>query len=159
MLLGDVLDFSQPTSKNDEITEGDQMKGYMQKKSPDYLKLWNTRYFVLENRMLKYFQNEEEYKNKLPSKGILNFEQVNVVSDFNEVTLRIDLRISGSQRVFNLKLKDEGELAEWKEHLTHTIEKSNGKLNKLSMKEYKDDVAQSFKFWRFLRISEENFFC
>lgn len=133
------------------------MKGYMQKKSPDFLKLWNSRYFVLENRMLKYFQNEEEYKNNLPPKGILNFEQVNVVSDFNEVTLKIDLRISGSQRVFNLKLKDENEFAEWKEHLTHTLSKSNGKLNKLSMNAYKEDVAQTFKFWRFLRISEETF--
>jgi hypothetical protein len=72
------------------------MKGYMQKKSPDFLKLWNNRYFVLENRMLKYFQNEDEFNKNLPPKGILNFEQVNVVSDFNEVTLRIDLRISGS---------------------------------------------------------------
>ena len=50
----------------------------------------------------------------MPPKGILNFEQVNVVSDFNEVTLRVDLRISGSQRVFQLKLKDENEFAEWK---------------------------------------------
>lgn len=62
------------------------MKGYLSKKSPDFLKLWNNRYFVLENRMLKYFQNEDEFTNKLPPKGILNFEQVNVVSDFNEVT-------------------------------------------------------------------------
>ena len=157
LLLGEITDFSQPSEKNDEMTEGDQMKGYMQKKSPDFLKLWNNRYFVLENRMLKYFQNEEEFNNNLPPKGILNFEQVNVVSDFNEVTLRIDLRISGSQRVFQLKLKDENEFAEWKEHLTHAISKSNGKLNKLSMNAYKEDVAQTFKFWRFLRISEENF--
>ena len=77
----------------------------------------------------------------MPPKGILNFEQVNVVSDFNEVTLRVDLRISGSQRVFQLKLKDENEFAEWKEHLSHAISKSNGKLNKLSMNVYKEDVA------------------
>lgn len=75
----------------------------MQKKSPDFLKLWNSRFFVLENRALKYFQNEQEYLSLQPCKGVLNFEQVNVVSDFNEVTLKIDLRISGSQRVFNLK--------------------------------------------------------
>ena len=100
LLLGEINDFSQPSEKNDEMTEGDQMKGYMQKKSPDFLKLWNNRYFVLENRMLKYFQNGDEFNKNLPPKGILNFEQVNVVSDFNEVTLRIDLRISGSQRVF-----------------------------------------------------------
>ena len=55
LLLGQISDFSQPSQKNDEISDGDSMKGYMQKKSPDFLKLWNTRYFVLENRMLKYF--------------------------------------------------------------------------------------------------------
>jgi hypothetical protein len=93
--------------ENDELSVADLMQGYLQKKSPDFLKLWNTRYFVLEKRVLKYYQNHQEFNNKMPPRGLVNFEQVNVVSDFNEVTLRIDMRISGSQRVFMLRCKDE----------------------------------------------------
>jgi hypothetical protein len=72
---------------------------------------------VLENRVLKYYQNHHEFNKKLPPRGLVNFEQVNVVSYFNEVTLSIDLRISGSQRVFNLKCKNEEDFSNWREKL------------------------------------------
>ena len=45
---------------------------------------------------------------------------------------------------------------EWRRKLTHTIDRSIGKIKNLHMGLYKDDINRVFDFWRFLRISEEN---
>ena len=57
----------------DVLTEDDKYKGFLEKQSPSFLKRWQKRYFVLENKMLKYFKNKSDYdSNKIP-KGVLNF--------------------------------------------------------------------------------------
>ena len=48
----------------------------MEKKSPSFHKRWQKRYFVLENRMLKYYKTMQEYEQSKPAKGVLNFQQV-----------------------------------------------------------------------------------
>jgi len=37
------------------------------------------------------------------------------------------------------------------------INKSNGKLNKLDISQYKDDINKTEKFWRHFRITEQEF--
>ncbi len=46
----------------------------MEKKSPNFIKRWQKRYFVLDKRILKYYKNRKNYENFLEPKGVINFE-------------------------------------------------------------------------------------
>jgi hypothetical protein len=48
----------------------------MEKQSPNILKTWQKRYFVLEKRILKYFKSKEEFLAQKPPKGVINFQQI-----------------------------------------------------------------------------------
>ena len=63
----------------------------------------------------------------------------------------------GSERKFILKCNKEGEFLAWKKCLSHAINNSNGKKKNLALKTYEDDEGKSVDFWRFLRITEEDF--
>ena len=71
--------------------------------------------------------------------------------------LRIELSMLGSERKFILKCSKEGEFLSWKKCLNHAINNSNGKKKNLALKTYQDDIGKSVDFWRFLRITEEDF--
>jgi len=53
--------------------------------------------------MLKYFKSEADYNNLKPPKGVLNFQQIWVELEFKDIQMKIDLKIMGSKRVFNMR--------------------------------------------------------
>ena len=74
-----------------------------------------------------------------------------------EKQLKIDLKIKGSNRVFNLRCANVVQYLDWIKRLTHAIVASNGVIKKLQLSDYKNDVSKYFDFWRFLRIDEDGF--
>lgn len=90
---------------NDSIMEVESHKGIMQKQCPSFKLLWQNRYFVLKHRMLRYYKNEDDYKQGKPPRGILNFQQVNFEfeSRMSSGTAYFALKPTGCNRVFNLK--------------------------------------------------------
>lgn len=112
--------------------------------------------------MLKYYKTQEDYNKNLPPKGIMNFNQVNVLYSFVDSKQVFTLSLSGSDRTFNLKIKGKGgnqvEYEAWKKCLTTAIENSTGKKKNLTLDNYKEfQNDKSYKFWRFLRLSEKEF--
>lgn len=120
----------------------------MEKQQPNFLKRWQKRYFILENKMLKYYKNEAEYKANSMPKGVLNFHQIWIEPSFNDKKLKIDLHIKGTTRIFNLRVSKSEEFNIWKKRISHSINTSAGKLNQCSL----DENDQ--RYWRNLRISE-----
>jgi hypothetical protein len=107
--------------------------------------------------MLKYFKNEADYMSGKPPKGVLNFQQIWVEVDFKDIQMKIDLKIKGSKRVFNMRCTSQEQFQLWQRKLRYTINSSIGKLKELTIESYKDDISNKFDFWRFLRIDEKNF--
>ena len=109
------------------LTQDDHFTGYMDKRQPNFLKTWQKRYWVLENRMLKYYRQDQDYLNQLPPKGVINFEQVSVDYEFIDKEQKINLRIKGCDRVFLLRVQNNQHYNQWKTKITHSIDKSIGK--------------------------------
>mmetsp|Transcript_23076 Transcript_23076/g.35727 ORF Transcript_23076/g.35727 Transcript_23076/m.35727 type:complete len:193 (-) Transcript_23076:616-1194(-) len=144
--------------KAEGLDENDFHQGYLQKQQPDFFKSWQRRFFVLSQRMLKYYKNEQDHLNNLPPKGILNFEMVRVDMEFLDLNCRINLKIAGSKRVFNLRCASEEDYQVWKLKLSTSIPKSAGFLQNITIDHYtEDNVFSQFKFWRFLKITEQSF--
>lgn len=135
----------------------DRHEGYIEKQSPSFHKRWQKRYFVLDNRVLKYYKLQSDFLNAKPPKGVLNFQQIHVEPGFKDLQFKIDLLIMGSTRVFNLKCSDQDSFEVWQKKLRHSINSSIGKLKGLTMSTYQDDISKYFDFWRFLRIDETIF--
>jgi len=72
---------------------------------------------VLGERMLKYYKSEEDYESQQPPKGIINFQQVKVDFEFIELEQKINLKIKGSKRVFNLKCGSPADYDSWQRKL------------------------------------------
>ena len=74
----------------------------------------------------------------------MNFNQVNVTYSFNDLKQAFTLTLDGSDRVFNLKIKDQkkggtqADYEQWKSSLITTIERSNGRKKNLSLNSYKE---------------------
>ena len=77
--------------------------------------------------------------------------------DFVDTSRRINLRLKGSDRIFKLRVRNDDDYSVWKRKIEHSISHSNGRQKDLSVGDYSKDVENSFKFWRFMRISEEAF--
>lgn len=107
--------------------------------------------------MLKYFKSEQDYKNLKPPKGVINFSQIWVQVDLKETQYKIDLKIMGSNRVFNLRCPNADVYEVWSRKLQYAVNSSLGKIKQLSMEKYKHDINSKFDFWRFLRLEEESF--
>ena len=91
---------------NDLISEDDYCQGPLDKQSPSFLKFYQTRYFVLQKRMLYYYKNKDEYTQGRTPKGIINFQQVCVNQVFSDEEKRIELLLNGCDRKFILKCND-----------------------------------------------------
>lgn len=50
--------YKNTSNKADVITSDDYQTGIMEKESPNILKTWQKRYFILDKRVLKYYKNE-----------------------------------------------------------------------------------------------------
>lgn len=151
------MSLSRPSMISDKLTEDDSCSGWVEKQSPNLFKRWQKRYFVLEKKLLKYFKTDQEYYLKKPPKGVINLMQIWVEPTFMDLQLKIDLKLMGSNRVFNLRFSDEKSFKEWQRKLRYSISTSFGKIKELRIDNYKDDVDAKFEFWRFLRIHENNF--
>ena len=118
------------------LSDMDTHAGYLEKQQPNFLKSWQRRFWVLENRMLKYYKNDSDYLNKLPPKGVINFEQVSVDLHFTDDLKKINLLIKGCTRTFFLRCSDPDHYKIWKTKLEHSVAKSVGKQKGLSMVSY-----------------------
>lgn len=127
----------------------------MEKRSPSFLKIMQKRYFVLRNRMLFYYKSESHFKNHMPIKGVLNFQQVCFEATFTQKKLKIVLKMQGSNRLFILRCQNEEDFLVWQKKLTHSIDYSYGKVKKLTIDDYSDIINNMFEFWRFLRVTEK----
>lgn len=92
----------------------------------------------------------------MPPKGIINFNQVLIEKEFQDKKMQFSLTIAGSDRVFYFKTKDPTHYVDWKKALINNIDNSVGKFKNLTLDSYKQ-YSKSFKFWRFIRLSEEEF--
>lgn len=79
------------------------MQGYVEKQSPSVFKRWQKRYFVLKHKIIRYYKKEEDYRDKKVPKGVVNLNMIWVEPKFVPASLRIDLEIVGTNRVFYLK--------------------------------------------------------
>jgi len=152
-----TISIARPSLRNDILSEDDFMSGVMEKQSPSLLKRWQKRYFVLSNKVLKYFKTEQDYLQLKPPKGVLNFQQIWIEPEFKDLQMKIFLKLMGSNRVFNLRCQSQDEFEVWQKKLRHSLISSIGKLKELSMEHYKDDYGSLYDFWRFMRIDEEAF--
>ena len=75
--------------------------------------------------------------------------------EFIDSFRKINLRLKGSDRIFNLRVVNDDDYLVWKRKIEHSVSHSNGRQKDLSIDDYHEDVENSFKFWRFMRISEE----
>jgi hypothetical protein len=128
-----TLSLARPSIRNDALNEEDSHRGVIEKQSPSFLKHWQKRYFVLERKMLKYFKNEADYMSGKPPKGVLNFQQIWVEVDFKDIQMKIDLKIKGSKRVFNMRCTSQEQFQLWQRKLRYTINSSIGKLKELTI--------------------------
>ena len=127
--------------KDDILTEDDSHSGYIEKQSPSLLKLWQKRFFILDKKVLKYFKSQSDIEKGKPPRGVINFQQIWIVPVFKESQLKIDLKIQGSNRVFNLKCDTFESFEIWQKKLKRSINTSVGKQRELSMEMYKNDVS------------------
>ena len=44
--------------RDDALTRDDFHEDFMSKQSPGFFKVWQKRYFVMQNRMLKYYKTK-----------------------------------------------------------------------------------------------------
>mmetsp|Transcript_2852 Transcript_2852/g.4862 ORF Transcript_2852/g.4862 Transcript_2852/m.4862 type:complete len:162 (+) Transcript_2852:286-771(+) len=151
-----TVSVSRMSLKKDVLSESDFHQGLLEKQSPSFHKLWQKRYFVLSNRLLKYYKSQQDFEAKKPPKGVINFQQVWVDVEFRDQS-KIDLKIVGSNRVFNLRCAEKRDFDTWRYRLNHSISISAGFKKKLSLKFYIEDISKFFDFWRFLRIPEDAF--
>ena len=140
-----------------EINEFDFHEDFMEKQSPSFHKRWQKRYFVLNNCVLKYYKNKADFKNYLPPKGVINFQQVCVEGEYLDEQFKINLKMAGCSRIFHLRCQKQESYMDWKTKLQDSIGLSNGKNQGLSMSLYKDDLKKDHEFWRNLRIQENLF--
>lgn len=52
---------ARPSIRKDVLTSNDSHQDYIEKQSPNILKKWQKRYFVLDKRILKYYKSKEDY--------------------------------------------------------------------------------------------------
>ena len=129
----------------------------MQKLKPTFPSYWQTRYFVLKFRMLRYYKSEADMKAGKAPRGILNFQQVCFMMACDDKACKIGLQPKGCDRVFNLKCSKDSYEA-WKRNIQTSIESSVGYIRDLDMSWFESKLEKSFKFWSYLRIPEKSFF-
>jgi hypothetical protein len=123
--------------------------GWLLKRTGNPFKHWQRRYFVLKNKKLRYFHSETDTK---PA-GSFNFDliSVNVQLIRSETATELILQPVFSDRKFQLRSEQPGELEEWATCLSEHISESAGRLTNIT------SVSRASKFWRWDRISNSQF--
>lgn len=60
-------------------------KGYMSKRSPSIIQCWQRRFFILTRNRMQYYKTEQDYINKKPPRGILNFQQICIETEYKDI--------------------------------------------------------------------------
>lgn len=110
-----TFDFKNSNAEDSVLT------GILEKRSPGLLQLWQKRFFVLDQKVLKYYKSETDYKNNVVPKGVLNFQQIWVEPKFQDSKMFINLILIGFKRQFYLKASKKEDYDTWKLKLTQTI--------------------------------------
>ena len=119
--------------------------GWLQKKAENILKAWQSRFFVLSDDKLEYYQRESEQK---PS-GTINFAQVDILIKLTSSCLRI--KIKGINDKMYLKSSSHSELEDWARAIQRVIDCNIGKKKELPK------VSVGEKFWKYEKVSEYYF--
>jgi hypothetical protein len=120
-------------------------RGWLQKKSSHFIRVWLWRYFVLEDKLLKYYQRPESPK----PNGQINLDMVSLDLSIKNNTLVI--KPLGCKRKFKLKAEDPDEIRSWAIALNLHMAASEG------IKTIHTMISKKKKFWKFDRISEAQF--
>ncbi|CAG9331344.1 unnamed protein product [Blepharisma stoltei] len=141
-----TLDNSQILTNDNTLTE---KSGWLLKKSNNILRGYQQRYFVLKDKRLVYYRKESDPQ---PA-GIINFNLITVdVQVYDpEMPRKVYIKPLGSKRCFVLKSYDCKEIIEWARALYRHITYSDGKKLDITT------VSMQREFWRFDRVSEEQF--
>jgi len=118
--------------------------GWLYKKTTGLASHWVRRYFVLENKELRYFYNEEEAK---PA-GFINFDLVTIETEVKG--RKFKLKALGSKRVFKLRAGTPQAALDWIYSISLHLQESNGRKIILP-------IAKKKNFWKFDRVSEPQF--
>merc|ERR1712154_315151 len=93
--------------------EGEKWKGY------------RSRYFVLSSSyILRYFENEDGYKNRQISKGLIDLTLATKILVYDNLTNPYSLGIMTKSRVWKLQCAAEKERDLWVAALRNLLEKS-----------------------------------
>lgn len=91
-----------------------QQKGILLKYSPSWFSGWQERYFVLDNKKIKWFKNVND---KIPQ-GVLNFDFYKCIVQTVPGKKRcFNLTLNGNDRVFQIKAHSEDDSMEWQQAL------------------------------------------
>ena len=73
---GDPKDLlmSEPVIQNDALSASERYQEHMSKKGFNFPQLWAKRYFVLNDRILKYYKTKKDYESGKEPRGALNFQ-------------------------------------------------------------------------------------
>lgn len=141
-----TFDYSQSLLSNAEAIE---KSGWLLKKSNSIFRGYQRRFFLLKDRRLSYYRKESDSQ---PA-GTINFDlltvDVQISSPHNPN--KIFIKALGSKRVFVLKSVNPKEIIDWAITLHRHIHCSEGKKLDLTT------TSQQKEFWRFDRVSEEQF--
>lgn len=132
--------------KDPELPE---KRGWLDKRSTNLIRRWQPRFFILKNRILEYYHSESD-----PNPAMtVNFNQVSAdmnFQDYGKVPVLL-LSFSGCKRKFKLKAHNEENIYDWAEALSFHICGSKGTKTSLV------SIASKDSFWRYARISNEQF--
>jgi predicted neuraminidase len=123
--------------------------GWLYKKTSNPITRWNKRYFVLKDKVLKYYHKQDEIS---PS-GALNLDQISIDVQVKRVKNGAEMHIfpHGSKVRFRLKASDTETLLEWATVLYQHIQVSKGFKHELT------PASSDANFFRFQRISNTQF--
>lgn len=87
-----TVSLARPSVRVDILTEDDSESGILEKQSPNFFKMWQKRFFVLDQKILKYFKSRNDFTNQKAPKGVINFNQIWVEISEKE-GLKFDIKI------------------------------------------------------------------
>eukprot|EP00357_Protocruzia_adherens_P033023 CAMPEP_0115000164 /NCGR_PEP_ID=MMETSP0216-20121206/16592_1 /TAXON_ID=223996 /ORGANISM="Protocruzia adherens, Strain Boccale" /LENGTH=592 /DNA_ID=CAMNT_0002365205 /DNA_START=36 /DNA_END=1814 /DNA_ORIENTATION=+ len=135
------------STRENVLLEG--MEGWLWKKSPKMMARYQKRYFRLQNKKLYYYRKKEDTQ----PLGCINFDlvTVNIRIEDKETPTKFSIFMLANPRIFKLKAEDTKTLYQWAAALRLHINHSRGhEVDQISLSIQK-------KFWKFDRISEEQF--
>jgi len=106
-----------PSSKHSGDRPPAEKKGYLSKKSPNLLGLYQRRFFVLADSELLYFKCEDDYNNKRKPKGEISCKEIPIPKGL-ELYNKDEVLLKAHGRIYQLKATNYVEASAWLEAIT-----------------------------------------